>query len=358
MSIKEIANRAGVSTATVSRVLNTPNYKCSSPELRNKIWKIAMEMNYSPNEAARNLRRGNIDSDEKTYTIQVIVTRTNQSGADPFYAELLREIESEIHKNLCILSSVTFLPILSDEKKGRYTNWDDYIQKYVDENNENCDGLIVIGKCRREALLKLKQCYPNIICINRNSTNYEVDEILCDGQKIAETAVEYLIKLGHTELGYVGDCHKESRYQGFLKTLDKHDIELEHSYIMQTDQTEKEGYECMKKWLKSDACPTGIYCANDITAVGMLKCLQKYKNRYFTPSIIASDDIECAQETKPMLTTVRLPKDNMAKLALYLLIDRMKGGHKDIIRVELEGKLMIRNSCLPANESNWNDYCI
>ena len=58
MSIKKIAERAGVSPATVSRVLNNPNYKCAVPELREKIWKFAMELNYTPNKAARSLRTG------------------------------------------------------------------------------------------------------------------------------------------------------------------------------------------------------------------------------------------------------------------------------------------------------------
>ena len=58
MSIKKIAEKAGVSASTVSRVLNNPNYKCSSPEVRDKIWKIAIELNYTPNTAARNLKMG------------------------------------------------------------------------------------------------------------------------------------------------------------------------------------------------------------------------------------------------------------------------------------------------------------
>ena len=114
----------------------------------------------------------------------------------------------------------------------------------------------------------------------------------------------------------------------------------------------------MKKFLRSDDCPTGIYCANDITAVGMLKYLGRCRNLYFTPSIIASDDIEEAQYTKPMLTTVGLPRAEMGKFALYLLLDRMKGGHSGVVRMELSGHLMIRNSCSHVSESTWSDYCI
>ena len=90
----------------------------------------------------------------------------------------------------------------------------------------------------------------------------------------------------------------------------------------------------------------------------MLKCLNKFRNRLYTPSIISSDDIEEAQYTKPMLTTVRLPKDEMAQFALYLLLDHMKGGHRRVVRTELEGRLMIRNSCADVSESMWSDYSI
>ncbi len=358
MSIKQIAEKAGVSPATVSRVLNTPNYKCSSPELRDKIWKIAMDLNYTPNESARNLKKGQVNAWEKTHYIQVIVTRTNQGGTDPFYTELLHVIESEIHRNFCILSSVLYMPVFSDSCDNRIMNWDNVIGKMKEEAGETCDGLIIIGKCNKDALLRLRAAYPNLVSVNRNSTNYEIDEILCDGYKIAVTAVGHLISLGHRKIGYVGNCHEEARYQGYIHTLSKNNIRIEPDYVIETEQTEREGYECMQRWLQSDRCPTGIYCANDITAVGMLKCLQKNKKRYFVPSVISSDDIECAQDTKPMLTTVNLPKEDMGRFALYLLLDRIKGGHKGVIRIELEGKLMIRNSCVPVGESYWSDYSI
>ena len=101
----------------------------------------------------------------------------------------------------------------------------------------------------------------------------------------------------------------------------------------------------MENFLSSGNCPTGIYCANDITAIGMLKSLSRHKNLPLIPSVISSDDIEEAGNCRPMLTTVRLPKEEMGKFALYLLTDRMKGGHSSVVRMELEGKLVIRESC-------------
>lgn len=358
MSIKKIAEKAGVSPATVSRVLNNPNYKCQLPEVRDRIWKAAMDLNYTPNAAARNLKMGVVENENQVFYISVLMTRMDKATTDPFFSELLRVIESEIHKQICILSKVWYMPLFSNDKKCRTENLNLIIDKMYNELERKSDGLIIIGKCNKEALKKLKDKYKSVVSVNRNSTNYEVDEILCDGRKVAAMAVEYLISLGHRNIGYVGDCYNEARYRGFLDALKRHDIEPEASYIVPTQQTEAEGFEVMKRFLQSGDCPTGIYCANDITAVGMLKCLNKYKNRYYMPSIISSDDIDEAQYTKPMLTTVRLPKEEMGKFALYLLLDRMKGGHKSVVRTELEGKLIIRNSCTSVQESGWSDYCI
>lgn len=358
MSIKKIAQEVGVSPATVSRVLNNPNYHCAVPGVRDKIWKAAMEHNYVPNEAARNLKMGDTGKSTKTYYINVLLTRMEADHADPFFMELLHMVESEIHKNACILSKVWYKSMFSNDRKCRTANLDDIIDGMCEEVEGRRDGLIIIGKCNREALKKLKQRYKSIVSVNRNSTNYEVDEVLCDGRKIASMALEYLISLGHRNIGYVGECHNEARYAGYLETLKKHELDIYPENIMETKQTEAEGYEIMEQLLQSEDCPTGIYCANDITAVGMLKYLNKYKNRYFTPSIISSDDIEEAQFTKPMLTTVRLPKDEMARFALLLLLDHLRGGHQSVVRTELEGKLMIRNSCLKVSETVWCDYSI
>lgn len=358
MSIKKIAEEVGVSPATVSRVLNNPSYRCSTPGLRDKIWKAAMELNYVPNEAARNLKMGAATKADKTYYINVLMTRMDAEQSDPFFAELLRVIESEVHKNMCILSKVWYRSLFSNERRCRTEKLDTIIQDMYGETEGRCDGLIIIGKCNKLALKKLSQIYKNVVSVNRNSTNYEVDEVICDGKKIASIAVEYLISLGHRSIGYVGETHNEARYSGYLETMQKHEIEVESDYVVECKQTEAEGFEIMKQLLQSGDCPTGIYCANDITAIGMLKCLNKFKNRYYTPSIVSSDDIEQAQYMKPMLTTVRLPKDEMGKFAMYLLLDRMKGGHKSVVRTELEGKLMIRNSCTEVEASTWSDYYI
>lgn len=344
-SIKEIAKQAGTSPSTVSRVLNNPEYKCSDPKLRDKIYRAVRELDYVPNNAARNLKMGVNEDSGTTYYINVLMTRTDISHTDPFFKELLRVIETEIHKQSCILSRIWYMPMFSDDRHCKRENLDRIITEMYEENTNPVNGLIIIGKCNMTALKKLNRQFKNVVSVNRNSTNYEVDEVICDGKKVAEMAVQYLIDLGYTELGYVGNCRNEARYRGFIGTLEKNNIDMEPEYIVETRQTEEEGYRAMEHFLKQEDAPDGIYCANDITAVGMLKCLNKHKRANYNPAVISSDDIEEAQIMKPLLTTVRLPKEEMGKFALYLLFDRIKGGHNSVVRMELEGKLMVRESC-------------
>ncbi len=349
MSIKKIAEAVGASPATVSRVLNNPDYRCADPGLRDRIWKAAMEMNYSPNEAARNLKKG-VARDTPLYYVNVLMTRMEEGHEDPFFRELLHVVESEVHRRACILSKVWYMPIFSDDRRCRGAALDKAIASMAEGTDGRRDGLVIIGKCNQEALGRLQSHYKSVVAVNRNSTNYAVDEVICDGKKIAGMAVEYLIGLGHRDIGYVGDCFHEARYEGYLETLLRNGIEPDPAHVVEARQTESDGYEVMQRILDSGNGPTGIYCANDIMAVGMLQCLARSKNRLYVPSIISSDGIEDAQFTSPMLTTVSLPRDEMGKFAVYLLLDRIQGGHKGVVRMELEGRLVVRESCREHRE--------
>ena len=348
MSIKKIAEKAGVSYSTVSRVLSNPEYKCSDESVRERILSAARELNYIPNEAAKNLKLG-ISKEQTPYKITILITRTESPVTDPFFREITQIVESEIHKNMCIISQILYQPELSGSNSGVLAE---------EILNGDSDGLIIIGKCSQSAIRSLKKTFKAIVSVNRNSTNYESDEVTCDGAKIAALAVEYLIGLGHRKIGYVGDCHNESRFKGYRETLFKYNLDYDVDFVINSCQGEKQGYEIMEDLMHRNNLPTAIYCANDITAIGMLNALSKYKNRYYNPSIISSDDIDEAQLTKPMLTTVRLPKKDMAKFAMYLLLDRLNGGHKSVVRVELEGSLVIRASCSQVSSALDCEYYI
>ena len=345
MSIKEIAKKAGTSPATVSRVLNNPDYKCANPGLRKKIIDAAIELHYVPNEAARKLKKGEGQDIRRIYRISVLVTRIDKSDDDPFFRELLRAVESEIHNSNCIINRVWYNSIFSSESDKVRKRLASVVEKLVSDVGDENDGIVIIGKCSLEAIRLLKKNFKHIVSVNRNSTNYEVDEVLCDGEKIASKAVKYLISIGHKKIGYVGSCKGEARYHGYCASLGEVGIDIYPEYVIDVSQSENEGYKALEAFSGLEDPPTGIYCANDIMAIGALKYISAKRFGEYAPSIISSDDIEAGQFTDPMLTTVNLPKETMAKFAVYLLIDHIKGGHSREVRLELEGKLVVRNSC-------------
>lgn len=163
-------------------------------------------------------------------------------------------------------------------------------------------------------------------------------------RRIALTAVNYLMSFGHQKIGYVGDCHNETRYIGYQEALIHHGIAPDIDNVYDIMPNEKNGYHAMAYFSKLETPPTAFYCANDILAIGMLKYLAQSKKWYYHPSIISSDNIVESQYTTPMLTTVSLPKAEMAHLAIQILTDRMNGGHKAIVKTELQSTLIIRQS--------------
>ncbi|MDO4615527.1 MAG: LacI family DNA-binding transcriptional regulator [Lachnospiraceae bacterium] len=357
-SIKDIARAAGTSVATVSRVLNQPDYRCADPGMADRIWKCAADLNYVPNAAAKRLKKGETEEKTRNYQIQILQTRSDGNYVDPFFSELLHVIRSELHRRQCILSRVWFDSFFSEDGSGSMLQSNKIIREMHEAPQEEKDGLIILGKCNPRVLETLKKEYKNIVSVNRNSTNYAVDEVLCDGKKIAALATEYLISLGHREIAYVGPCRNDARYKGFTYTLASQDIDLIADYVQDIHQSEKNGYRVMEYYLQQEKRPTAFYCANDITAVGMIKCLNYYRNRTYFPSIVSSDNIEESQFTNPMLTTVNLPKEQMGKFAVYLLLDRISGGHNNIVRMEMEGNLVRRSSCARVEESYITEYYI
>lgn len=331
MSLKKIAKMVGVSPSTVSRVLNNSSYKCASEELKNQIWEAAKQINYVPNLSARNLKLGINKDNINPIKIDILLTRFSALETDLFFKELFRSIEEELLNKNCLLSNVFNIPDLELPSTQSLIHYS--------------DGLIILGKCPENILLNLKKHYKYLIGIDRNPTNYEIDEIICNGETAAIIAIEYLISLGHSKIAYIGDCTNEARYIGYYKALINHHLNLDYSNIYPTNQTKQEGYTTMMNIFNKQNRPTAIFCANDVTAIGVLKAINENKRKKYNPSIISIDNIEAAQNCKPLLTTVNIPKNDMGKLAVNILLDRINNGHNEYIRVELPCKLIIRESC-------------
>ena len=345
MSLKEIAERAGVSVSTASRALNDPQYRCSSPEIRERIWEAAREMQYVPNQAARSLRMSQGAASAPPCRLDILVTRTDGGQADPFFAELIRCLEGELKDKGLLQRNIWHVSDLSDDRRASRVHLPEVVERLYAPEEQDADGLVIIGKCVDRALPLLRKHCKNIVSINRNSTNYSVDEVLCDGEKVALTAMGHLAGLGHKDIAYIGDCHHESRYRGYLSALADRGLFPNPRFIVETRQTEAEGEEGMRMLLEEDPPPTAVFCANDGTALGALRAVASRPRSLPPISVISCDDIAGAAEARPSLTTIHLAKEEMAHHAVGLLLDRIRGGHKSVARIEVEGRLVIRESC-------------
>lgn len=338
-SLKEIAEQTGVSISTVSRVLNHPEYQCQDKELTDRIRETAKQLKYRPNPFARKLQGQDSvveqSAPQGTYEIDVLLARCNSLEEDYFFAELYRYIEAELYRQNCSV--------------GKMLN----IQKFSSAQTQSTrrkkgEGIIVLGKCPENIIDSLLRGYQGAIAVDRNPMDYRMDEVTCNGASAARMAVEYLIELGHNKISYVGDCSMEARYIGYYECILSHKISLNYDYIVSTNQTREEGYHAFEKIVELPKLPTAVFCANDVTALGFLEAMNKYNGRrkknVYKPAVIAIDDIEEAASSKPMLSTVRIPKRDMAHLAVTLLRDRLLSGHKESIRLELPCHLCVRES--------------
>ncbi len=357
MSIKKIAEMTGTSLATVSRVLNDPNHKCKDEAVRQKIFDIARQLNYIPNEYARGLRQKQVQSYSINY-INILVTRDQ---SDPFFSELMRIAEVYAHSHGFVISHIWNYCLFSDLQRCRFEDIPQIVQNMYAQDLQHADGVLILGKVARSVVEEIKKYCKNVVSLSRNYENLDIDEIICDGQRNAHIAVEHLVQLGHKHIAYVGCCINESRYEGYQRALLGYSLIPNIHYVYECEAEFKKGVEAFRYFNQMKEPPTGIYCSNDIIALGLLKAINQknlVQQGKYIPSIVSTDDIDEAQYTRPMLTTIRIPKEEMIKFALKLLRDRIENGHTTAIKMEFKGKLIVRESTRSAENSFECEYYI
>lgn len=181
MSLKQIAAMTNTSVSTVSRVLNQTSSSCASKELQDKIWAAAREIGYRPNKAARALKKGE-SSAKKPPRIAIVMARVT-AEEDPFFSELFRSLEMELLLQGGLIDDMVHVEDISQKKLSE------------------ADGIIIMGRCSHTLLAQILLQNKNIAGIWRNSMDFDIDEVICDGRKAAELAMNHLLSLGHKKVG-------------------------------------------------------------------------------------------------------------------------------------------------------------
>jgi len=336
MTLKEIAEMAGVSISTVSRVINQNNTKVASKEVQDRIWKIVRDSNYVPNASARSLKLGNANyqTEIPMKTIGCIFARSMTDKNDPFFSQIARAIEQEAFRQ-GYLMKYSF---------SAYDINDSNIFHLITNNQVN--GLAILGRFDQTLLKFIKQHYKHVVYTGLNKVDTGFDQIICDGYQATITAVHYLHKLGHTQIGYVGEKNKEVRYQGYYDAMSALNLPIKREHIVSTVLSSEGGYKGMEEFFKRDTSVTALFCANDLTAIGVMKAIKEHGYRIPEDiSIISIDDIDTAQYVSPMLTTVHVPMEELGKMTAKILIDRIENGKSLPVIIELPFYIANRESC-------------
>ena len=343
MTLKEIAQEAGVSMSTVSRVINNKGTNAASQEVRDRIWEIVRRTGYSPNTAARNLKTGQNSehASPRSRSIACIFARTQEPMKDAFFSTLARGIEQEAFKHNYVVKYI----ITSLEINNPATF------RLVSDNQ--VDGAAVLGRCDKQMLRFLKKYFNSVVYSGLNEIQANYDQIICDGRQAAVVAVSELQNLGHSKIAYIGETSNEIRFNGYCDAMNAKTLPVLRDYIVNTPMTSGGGYQGAKKLLNKSKDFTAVFCPNDITAIGVMKALQEHGLKIPSDvSIISIDDIDLVQYITPMLTTIHVPITEMGQVAAKILIDRIEGGHHLPMKVNMPFYLAARESTGPSRKKN------
>ncbi|MFB0919598.1 MAG: LacI family DNA-binding transcriptional regulator [Oscillospiraceae bacterium] len=336
MTLKEIAAQANVSISTVSRVLNASSPGAASKEVQNRIWEIAHAGGYMPNKEAQALKKSGTSFPESTRSIFCLVACSSEEvREDPFFTQAISSIEREAFHQGYMLK-YTFYS--GDSESGS-------TMQLMQEASSN--QLIIIGRFQLKLYQALCKHFKTIVYLGWNDLDIHCDGVICDGYLAAQEAVSYLYQLGHRRIGFVGADRQEARFRGYIHALEKLGLERSERNIATNPVLSYEsGCRGLERLLAQDMDATALYCANDTTAIGVLRACKSHGLRVPEDlSVMGANDIETDQYVSPMLTTIHIPLDEMGKVATRVLIDRINGGHTLPLKVLLPFHIVRRESC-------------
>lgn len=309
-TLKDIARRSNVSIATVSRVINGVGMKAARPEVQDRIWQAVKELDYVPNTAAQMLKKQ--DAPKILKTVACLYTRSSNFQNDPFFSEIARAIETELLQRGCLMKFSTSIQ--------------NYPQKTIENflSNEKVDGVIVLGRTEKKYIDLIKRYNRNVVCVGLNRSSIEANQVICDGFEAATLALNHLSEMGaDKEIFYLGETINEVRYKAFQKFMAEKGITAHlRQYVIETEFSSQKAYEKMQEVLMKGIVPHFLFCGNDLTAFGAIKAIQEANLTIPKDvEIVSIDNIELAQFSSPMLTTINVPTEQMGRLAAKLITE-------------------------------------
>ncbi|UTT83686.1 DNA-binding transcriptional regulator CytR [Vibrio pelagius] len=329
-TMKDVAQLAGVSTATVSRALMNPEKV--SVTTRKRVETAVLEAGYSPNTLARNLRRN------ESKTIITIVPDI----CDPYFAEIIRGIEDAAVEN-------DYLVLLGDsgQQKKRESSFVNLVF------TKQADGMLLLGTDHPFDVSKAEQKnLPPMVMACEFAPELELPTVHIDNLTSAFEAVNYLAQLGHKRIAQISGPTSATlcqfRQQGYQQALRRAGVTMNPAYSTVGDFTFEAGAQAVRQLLAMPEQPTAIFCHNDAMAIGAIQEAKKLGLRVpHDLSIVGFDDIQFAQYCDPPLTTISQPRYEIGRQAMLMMLDMLKGNDVQAGSRLLEAKLVVRGSTAP-----------
>lgn len=323
-TIRDIAELAGVSLMTVSRVIN--NSPLVRESTREKVMAIIAEQKFKVNITARSL------VSQKTYTIGVFFSTIEHKVSDSFTMQCLREIYNTLAPG--------YNMVVKDFSQGLY-----------EYNPSRTDGIIFISmqESDDEFISLIQQENPKIVVINRRTSIPNIINITIDEEAGAKAAVELLIRKGYKNIGLInGQPNIQAnidRANGYYQALQEARMPVNAARIYNGSFNFEGGYLMMTRLLQNTPDVDAVFCANDEIAVGALKALEE-RGLKGKIAIVGFNDSEIGRYTTPPLTTVHKPVDEMARQGCKALFDLINGKEHSELRHILPTELVIRKSAM------------
>jgi LacI family transcriptional regulator len=330
VTISDVARLSGVSSMTVSRVINRSERV--SPETRQRVEQAIDELGYVPSRLARGMIR------QKTGTLALIVPDV----ANPFFTLIVRGAED-------VARRAAYRIIFCD------TRADLAIEREVVEEMiaHRVDGVAIapVSDRSRSHLQRLARFGVPFVLIDRTVPGTDCDVVVGDSVGGARRLVEHLISLGHTRIGMIVESDEVStardRRQGYMDALNAAGLGLDPSLVVRATVDPDGGSEGMRRLLELDDPPTAVFTVNNLVAVGAIEAVRS--NGLEVPddvALVCFDDIEYASRLYPFLTVMAQPAETLGTLGTQLLLERIEGRAPAQNRVVvLPAQFIVRKSC-------------
>lgn len=319
VTIRDVAERSGFSSATVSIVLNNAPLSRYIPDTtKDRIQRAASQLGYRPNLFARSLRS------RRSHTIGVMVF----DMTDPYCTLVLRGIENTLYQS-------NFLPILTDVHNER-SRFERYLEMLLDRRIE---GLVVLANWLFVDINVLADLEKNNIptaTVGRQLKSDHISSVIVDNADGAHAALEHLYELGHRKIAFIRGPHElfdtEPRWRGVRALARERDLELDPRLIVDLPESGdpfssfEQGYKLTEELLERGRPFTALMAFDDMTAFGAIRALGKAGMRVPDQcSVVGFDDVSPAAIYSPALTTIRQPMEVMGATAANIVVEAING---------------------------------